>query len=328
MRSAELGVSTIDLVYDECVLLILSAMAQGAVRPSTIHSRLAGPTRVSILRRFAALRDGEWIACLDSQGHALVDGKRTPPDAPHVFTSLGKSLLGVPRYAAHWQDRWFPGAHLSRIRGHWALGIVARETNRRIVRHLAGGPLRTHVLIVLMRDRSRSEVMHHLGYLAEYGLLSHEYAGTLRAQWGLTDPMRELAPVMLRAARCEFMRGRPEDLALEHDLPGLLAVVAPRGVVEQGVGGIYRLEMTKPGAAPESMHLLLSGGEVASILDGTKLAPDAVGRASVIVWCQALGSGDFAQIDGHGDLALAARACEAMHRALRHGLDMPKWTDD
>ena len=328
MRSAELGVSTIDLVYDECVLLILSAMAQGAVRPSTIHTRLAGPARVSILRRFAALRDGGWIACLDSRGRALADGRRAPPDALHVFTSLGKVLLGVPRYAADWQDRWFPGAHLSRIRGHWALGIVARETNRRIVRHLAGGPLRTHGLIVLMRDRSKSEVMHHLGHFAEYGLLSHEYAGTPRARWGLTDPMRELAPVMLRAARCEFMRGRPEDLALEHDLPGLLAVVAPRGVVEQGVSGVYRLEITTPGGTPESVHLLLAGGEVVSILDSTNLSPDAVGRASVIVWCEALASGDFSQVKSHGDLALAGHACEAMHRVLRHALEMPKWTDD
>src|ERR1039458_197296 len=104
----ELGLSTLRLLAEDCMLTVLAELSRGPVRTSDIEIRAPGIPRWTALRRLHSLAHAGFARTLgdaDRRGR----GRARSSHAPYVLTRLGRDyLLKVPAAAAHCEQTWCP----------------------------------------------------------------------------------------------------------------------------------------------------------------------------------------------------------------------------
>jgi DNA-binding HxlR family transcriptional regulator len=312
----ELGLGTLRLLAEDCMLAVLSELSRGPVRTSDIETRAAGIPRWTALRRLRSLAHAGFARTLgdaDRRGR----GRAGSAQAPYVLTRLGREyLLRVPAAAAHCERTWCsPPPGQPDAPGLWVLGLVADQPTRALARALADAPLRTADLQVRVPQVRRSTLLRRLRTLPDRGvLLREEHRGEVR--YALTDGARHLVIVPLRAAQCEWRRATPADRALSGDLPGLLHVLAPLGRTPQSTSGTSQWHIDADGRLETDVYLAVASGKVAALNAAPVTAPQAVSHATPEVWCEALLHGDPSMIATTGDRTVFNAVFDALSSAL------------
>jgi hypothetical protein len=172
----------------------------------------------------------------------------------------------------------------------------------------------------------RSTVLRRLAHLTQEQLILHtEIAREM--SYALTDEIRQLARVSLRAARFEWMRASEEDRERVSDLPGLLHVVAWLAHLRAGVSGIYLLEIESERTLQPRIYLTAASGRITAMPAAPTVRPQAIGRGSPAACCEALLSGDPSHIASEGDEALVQAILEGFARVLRRPKTSQNSTD-
>lgn len=312
----ELGLSTLRLLAEDCMLTVLAELRRGPVRTSDIETRAAGIPRWTALRRLHSLTDAGFARTLDDADRRG-RGRARSSQAPYVLTRLGREyLLQVPAAAAHCERTWCsspPGQ--PDAPGLWVLGLVADQATRALARALADAPLRTADLQVRLPHLRRSTLLRRLRSLPGRGVLvREEHGGEVR--YALTDGARHLVIVPLRAAQCEWRRATPADRALSGDLPGLLHVLAPLARTPQSTSGTCRWHVEANGRLETDIYLAVASGKIAALNAAPVTAPQAISHATPEVWCEALLHGDPSTIATTGDRTVFDAVFEALSSAL------------
>jgi DNA-binding HxlR family transcriptional regulator len=312
----ELGLDTLRLLAEECMLTVLSELSRGPVGVNDIETRAAGIPRWTAQRRLHSLAHAGFARTL---GNADIRGRERArsPRAPYTLTRLGREyLLRVPAAAAHCERTWCPPPPgQPNTPGLWVLGLVADPPTRALARALADAPLRTADLQVRLPHVRRSTLLRRLRTLPDRGvLIREEHPGEVR--YALTDGARHLVIVPLRAAQCEWRRATPADRALSGDLPGLLHVLAPLARTPQSTSGTCRWHLDSNGSLETDIHLAVASGKIAALTTAPVTAPQAISHATPRVWCEALLHGDPSTTAGTGDHELFKAVFDALSSAL------------
>jgi len=302
-KPSQLGDATLDLLADECMITILGELSRGAVRARDIESRVPGIARRTALRRLQSLAaNGFASTAREPKTDRTGPDEAAPLRAPYVLTELGREwLLKVLAAAVYWEQNWcspppwqFGGA------GLWALGLVSDRYARGIAHALADAPLRQAEVVARLPHLGRSTLLDRLKTLFECGLLVRdEHRGEVR--YGLTDKVRHLAIVVVRAAQCEWQRATRQDRMLTGDLPGLLHLLAPLGHITRDAAGACRWRLD---SIETDVYLTGRSGKIAALITAPGMAPGADSHASSQVWCDALLRGDPSRIATVGDEAI------------------------
>ncbi len=312
----ELGLGTLRLLAEDCMLAVLSELSRGPVGAGDIETRAVGIPRWTALRRLQSLaRDGfaRTLGDADRRGR----GSPRSSQAPHILTRLGREhLLQVQAAAAHCERTWCsPPPGQPDAPGLWVLGLVADQPTRALARALADAPLRTADLQVRLPHLRRSTLLRRLRTLPGRGvLLREEHGGEVR--YALTDGTRHFVIVPLRAAQCEWRRATPADRALSGDLPGLLHVLAPLARTPQSTSGTCQWHVDANGRLETDIYLAVASGKIAALNAAPVTAPQAVSHATAEVWCEALLHGDPSTIGTTGDRTLLNAVFGALSSAL------------
>jgi DNA-binding HxlR family transcriptional regulator len=312
----ELGLGTLRLLAEDCMLAVLSELSRGPVRTSDIETRAAGIPHWTALRRLRSLAHAGFARTL-GDGDRRGRGRTRSPQAPYMLTPLGREcLLQVPAAAAHCEQRWCPAPpEQANTPGLWVLGLVADHPTRALARALADAPLRTADLQVRLPHLRRSTLLRRLRTLPGHGVLvREEHGGEVR--YALTDGARHLVIVPLRAARCEWRRATPADRALSGDLPGLLHVLAPLGRTPQSASGTCQWHVDANGRLETDIHLAVASGKIAALNTAPVTTPQAVSHATPQAWCEALLHNDPSMIATTGDRTLFEAVFGALSSAL------------
>jgi DNA-binding HxlR family transcriptional regulator len=312
----ELGLGTLRLLAEDCMLTVLSELSRGPVGAGDIETRAAGIPHWTALRRLRSLAHAGFARTLgdaDRRGR----GRAGSAQAPYVLTRLGREyLLRVPAAAAHCERTWCsPPPGQPDAPGLWVLGLVADQPTRALARALADAPLRTADLQVRLPHLRRSTLLRRLRTLPDRGaLVREEHRGEVR--YGLADGARHLVIVPLRAAQCEWRRATPADRALTGDLPGLLHVLAPLGRTSPSTSGTCQWHVDANGRLEADIYLAVASGKVAALNAAPVTAPQAVSHATPEVWCEALLHGDPSMIATTGDRTVFNAVFDALSSAL------------
>jgi DNA-binding HxlR family transcriptional regulator len=312
----ELGLGTLRLLAEDCMLTVLGDLSRGPVRTSDIEIRAPGIPHWTALRRLHSLAHAGFARTLgdaDRRGR----GRARSSQAPYILTRLGREhLLQVPAAAAHCEHTWCaPPSDQPDVPGLWVLGLVADPPTRALARALADAPLRTADLQVRLPHLRRSTLLRRLRTLPGRGMLiREEHGGEVR--YALTDGARHLVIVPLRAAQCEWRQATPADRALSGDLPGLLHVLAPLARTPQSTSGTCQWHVDANGRLETDIYLAVASGKIAALATAPVTAPQAVSHATPEVWCEALLHGDPSTIATTGDHELSNAAFGALSSAL------------
>jgi DNA-binding HxlR family transcriptional regulator len=312
----ELGLGTLRLLAEDCMLAVLGELSRGPAGASEIETRAAGIPRWTAQRRLRSLADAGFARTLgdaDRRGRGRVRSSQ----APYTLTRLGREyLLRVPAAAAHCEQTWCPPPpEQSNTPGLWVLGLVADRPTRALARALADAPLRAADLQVRLPHVKRSTLLRRLRTLPDRGVLVREEHG-VEVRYSLTDGARHLVIVPLRAAQCEWRRASPGDRALSADLPGLLRVLAPLGRTPQSTSGTSQWHIDADGRLETDVYLAVASGSIAALNAAPVSAPQAVSHATAEVWCEALLHGDPSTIAMTGDRALFYAVFDALSSTL------------
>jgi DNA-binding HxlR family transcriptional regulator len=313
----ELGLSTLRLLAEDCMLTVLAELSRGPVRTSDIETRAQGIPRWTALRRLQSLADAGFARPLHNAQSRRRRGNSRSSQAPHTLTRLGReNLLQVPAAAAHCEQTWCPSpADQPDVPGLWVLGLAADPPTRALARALADAPLRTAELQVRLPHVRRSTLLRRLRTLPEHGvLIREEHGGEVR--YALTEGARHIVIVPLRAAQCEWRRASPADRARGGDLPGLLHVLAPLGRTPHNISGTCQWHVDADGRFETDVYLAVASGKIAALAAAPVSSPQAVSHATPEVWCEALLRGDSSPIATTGERALFTAAFEALSSGL------------
>ena len=261
----ELGLGTLRLLAEDCMLTVLAELSRGPVSTSDIEIRAPGIPRWTALRRLHSLAHAGFARTL-GDGDRRGRGRARSSQAPYVLTRLGREyLLQVPAAAAHCERTWCsPPPGRPDAPGLWVLGLVADQPTRALARALADAPLRTADLQVRLPHLRRSTLLRRLRTLPGRGvLIREEHGGEVR--YALTDGARHLVIVPLRAAQCEWRRATPADRDLSGDLPGLLHVLAPLARTPQSMSGTCQWHLDSNGAHEADIYLAVASGKIAAL---------------------------------------------------------------
>jgi DNA-binding HxlR family transcriptional regulator len=312
----ELGLGTLRLLAEDCMLTVLAELSRGPVGAGDIETRAAGIPRWTALRRLRSLAHAGFARTL-GDANRRGRGRARSSQAPHILTRLGREyLLQVPAAAAHCERTWCPPPpDQPDAPGLWVLGLAADQPTRALARALADAPLRTVDLQVRLPDVRRSTLLRRLRTLPEHGLLvREEHAGEVR--YALTEGARRLVIVPLRAAQCEWRRATPADRARGGDLPGLLHVLAPLGRTPHDTTGTCHWHLDSNGGPEADIYLAVASGKIAALNAAPVTALQAVSHATPQVWCEALLHGDPSTIATTGDHTLLNVVFGALSSAL------------
>jgi len=312
----ELGLTTLRLLAEDCMLTVLGELSRGPVRAGDIETRAEGIPRWTALRRLHSLAHAGFARTL-GDGDRRGRGRARSSQAPYILTRLGREyLLQLPTAAARCEQTWCtPPVQTPDAPGLWVLGLVADPPTRALARALADAPLRTADLQVRLPHVRRSTLLRRLRTLPDHGVLVREEHGA-EVRYALTDGARHLVIVPLRAAQCEWRRATPADRALSGDLPGLLHVLAPLGRTPQSTSGTCQWHVDAHGRLETDVYLTLASGKIAALNAAPVTAPQAVSHATPEVWCEALLHGDPSTIATTGDHALLNAVFGALSSAL------------
>jgi len=312
----ELGLGTLRLLAEECMLAVLGELSRGPVGAGDIEMRARGIPRWTAQRRLHSLAHAGFARTL-GDGDRRGRGRARSSQAPYTLSRLGREyLLRVAAAAAHCEQTWCtPPVQTPDAPGRWVLRLVADGPTRALARALADAPLRTADLQVRLPHVKRSTLLRRLRTLPDRGVLvREEHRGEVR--YALTDGARHLVIVPLRAAQCEWRRATPADRALSADLPGLLRVLAPLGRTPQSTSGTCQWHIDADGRLETDVYLAVASGSIAALNAAPVTAPQAVSHATGESWCEALLHGDPATIATTGDRALFNAVFDALSSAL------------
>ena len=313
----ELGLGTLRLLAEDCMLRVLAELSRGPVRAGDIETRTQGIPRWTALRRLHSLARGEFVRTVGEDDSRRHRGSPRSSQAPHMLTRLGREyLLRVPAAAAHCEQMWCtPPPDTPDTPGLWVLGLAADEPTRALARALADAPLRTAELQVRLPNVRRSTLLRRLRTLPERGVLvREEHGGEVR--YALTDGARHLVIVPLRAAQCEWQRATSADRARRGDLPGLLRVLAPLGRTPAKTSGTCQWHVDADGRLAADIYLAGASGKIAALNAALETAPEVMSHATPQVWCEALLHGDPSTIATTGDHTLFEAVFGALSFAL------------
>jgi DNA-binding HxlR family transcriptional regulator len=313
----ELGLSTLRLLTEDCMLTVLAELSRGPLRASDIETRAPGLPRWTTLRRLHSLADAGFARPLHNAESRRRRGNSRSSQAPYTLTRLGREyLLRVLAAAAHCEQMWCtPRPQTPAAPGLWVLGLAADQPTRALVRALADAPLRTADLHVRLPHVRRSTLLRRLKALPEHGVLvREEHAGEVR--YALAEGARHLVIVPLRAAQCEWRRATPADRARSGDLPGLLHVLAPLGRTPHNTSGTCQWHVNARGRLETDVYLAVASGKIAALNAAPVTAPQSVSHATPEAWCEALLRGDPSTIATTGDQAVFHAVFDALSSSL------------
>jgi DNA-binding HxlR family transcriptional regulator len=313
----ELGLGTLRLLAEDCMLTVLAELSRGPVRTSDIETRAAGIPRWTAQRRLQSLARGGFVSAVRDADARREHGRSGASQVRYTLTDLGRDyLLKVTAAAAHCEQTWCPSPpEQPGAPGLWVLGLVADPPTRALARALADAPLRTADLQVRLPHLRRSTLLRRLRTLPGRGvLIREEHGGEVR--YALTDGARHLVIVPLRAAQCECRQTTPADRALSGDLPGLLHVLAPLARTPQSTSGTCQWHVDANGRLETDIYLAIASGKIAALNAASVTAPQAVGHATPQVWCEALLHGDPSTIATTGDHTLLNAVFGALSSAM------------
>jgi DNA-binding HxlR family transcriptional regulator len=313
----ELGLSTLQLLAEDCMLTVLGELSRGPVRTSDIETRAPGIPHWTALRRLQSLAEAGFARPLHDAQSRRRRGNSPSSQAPYTLTRLGReNLLQVATAAAHCEQTWCtPPLQTPDVPGLWVLGLAADPPTRALARALADAPLRTADLHIRLPHVRRSTLLRRLRTLPEHGVLvREEHGGEVR--YALTEGARHLVIVPLRAAQCEWRRATPADRARSGDLPGLLHVLAPPGRTPHNTTGTCQWHVDADGRLQTDVYLAVASGRIAALNAAPVSAPQSVSHATPEAWCEALLRGNPAAIATTGDAALFTAVFDALSSAL------------
>ena len=123
----ELGLTTLRLLAEDCMLTVLGELSRGPVRAGDIETRAAGIPRWTALRRLHSLAHAGFARTL-GDGDRRGRGRARSSQAPYILTRLGREyLLQLPTAAARCEQTWCtpPPQHAQRT------GTVGSQARRR-----------------------------------------------------------------------------------------------------------------------------------------------------------------------------------------------------
>jgi len=313
----ELGLNTLRLLIEDCMLTVLRELSRGPVRTSDIEIRAAGIPRWTALRRLHSLAEAGFVRPLHNPQCRRQRGSSRSPQTPHVLTGLGRDyLLPLASAAADCEERWCaPPLQAPAVPGLWVLRLAADQPTRALARALAGPPLRTADLEIRLPRVTRSTLLRRLRILPGRGvLIREEHGGEVR--YALTEGARHLVIVPLRAAQCEWRRASAADKLRGGDLQGLLHVLAPVGRTSQAVSGTCQWHTGAAAGLDTCVYLAVAAGRIAVLNTAPVTAPQAVSHATPQACCEALLRGDPTAIGTVGDRTLFNAVFGALSSAL------------
>jgi DNA-binding HxlR family transcriptional regulator len=317
----QLGERTVLLAHDVCVLVVLRELHSAPGSAKDIYERTDGVTLADIGRGLRVLRRNEFVLALDETGRKMPPNARASRNAVHELSEIGPALGEMVDEAERWERRWCRSEELG-VPGMLALGFVADPASRTIVRTLADGPLRRDELRARVPELTRSVLRRHINDLRRRRLVVRDGQGH-DVSYRLSDAVRELATVLLRAAHCESLRATAEDRSLSADLWGLLHVVAPLAEIPTGLTGVLLVHVES--SRIEDVYLSAAAGRITALAVPPVGEPQATAGASTLEWCDVFFGGDPAQIptDAHPGLvsAIFLALTQAMHPSGPANLD-------
>jgi DNA-binding HxlR family transcriptional regulator len=302
-----LGDATLDLLIDECTLIVLQRLSKGPTRVSDVEAPREGIAGWTVRRRLRTLTSNGFVSAEESP---TSNGR---PGVLYSLTELGRDcVLAVLSSAGHCERAWCTPAEQPIVAGLWAIKLVSDRRTRAIVRALADGPQRFSDLQVRVPNLTRSVLLRRLKALPGYGVLSREGTNG-EVRYVLSDNARHMTVIALRAAHCELQRGNPE--ALPSDLLGRMHLLAPVAHVPHSVNGTCRWRLDSQITEPD-LDLVAAAGRIAVVTTPALEPPQACSRATPERWCEALLHCDPAKLDTTGDHALVAAVLEGLSSAL------------
>jgi DNA-binding HxlR family transcriptional regulator len=303
-----LGDATLDLLIDECTLIVLRQLSEGPTRARDIEARSPGIAGWTARRRLRTLTSDRFVTAEGSPASSTGGA-----GALHSLTELGHAcLLGVLSSAAYCERTWCIPAESPIEPGLWAIKLVSDRRTRAIVRALADGPQRFSDLQVRVSGLTRSAFLRRLKVLPGYGVLVREGAeGDVR--YALSDNARHLTVIALRAAHCELQRGDPE--ALPSDLLGRMHLLAPLARIPRSVTGTCRWRLDSQIDEPD-LDIVAAAGRIAAVTTPPLRPPQACCHATPERWCEALLHCDATKLHTTGDAALVEAVLTGLSSAL------------
>jgi DNA-binding HxlR family transcriptional regulator len=309
----QLGERTLRLLHDAFMLAILRELQRDPACAKDICRRTPGVSLAGVTRRLRKLARNEFVAALGETGRARPAKERAPRNAVYELSHVGDALLDTVGEASRWERRWF-AAKQHEVPGLLALGLAADGATHAIVRALADGRVRSNDLEARTPELKRTLLFRRVHGLTVQRLLVREEQGG-NVSYRLSDAIRELATVPLRAAHCESLRGTAEDRSLRADLWGLLHVVAPLAQIPTELAGTLRVHVES--SRVEDVYLTAAAGRISALPVPPVGEPQATGRGSTADWCDVLFGGDPAQIETDADPALVSGIFLGLTRAIR-----------
>jgi DNA-binding HxlR family transcriptional regulator len=318
----QLGERTVRLLHDEFMLAILSQLQSAPAHAKDTHKRTPGVSLAGVRSRLRKLARNQVVAALDETGRRVPSDARSPRNALYELTDIvGYAALETIDECERWECRWFGPDQLGKP-GMLALGLAADPALRAIVRTLADGRLRTKDLEARVPEVKRAALYRHLRDLTTQRLLFRGGQGH-NISYGLSDAIRELATVPLRAAHCESLRATSKDHSLTADLWGLLHVVAPLAEIPAEITGTFCVHVESPRI--DDVYLHAASGRITALAVPPVGEPQAIARANTLAWCDVLFGGDPAQITTDADPAVVSAIfvalCNVLHPSGSANLD-------
>ncbi len=308
----------------------LALFAQGRTLDIVLALRDGEPWTTEALARHVEVSERtarEQIGVLVRMGVVMRVRSRDP--SHRVAWRLGELGLALPELydlIAHCARRVAPARARSptslRARSLVVAEVVADAHLRAIMRILAGGALRSAALERQLPWITHGKLGRDLARLRESGLVvlrpgngSGRYELVRRARGPLS-----LIALSALAWRLRIAPRHPPSQA--GNVAGLMALLGPVARVAPGIHGVCVMEaLVDPGAVGrvdwQPAHVSAARGRLSLLAEGPLERPRARIRASDVVWCEALLSGDFERIEIDGDRELALAVLVALAGALK-----------
>jgi hypothetical protein len=133
----------------------------------------------------------------------------------------------------------------------------------------------------------RTTLRRRLSNLILEGLLERHEVGHSQL-YELTARARHLAIVAMLAGRWEWQWFRPADAVPARDFIDLVHVLAPVAEVSTPTAGVCQFHLETDGAVAPDVYLAALDGRILALTEAPANPPEAVGRASIEAWCEAL----------------------------------------
>jgi len=312
VTSDQLGERTVRLVHDVFMLAALRQLQDAPAQAKDIFKRTEGVSLAGVRSRLRKLVCHEFVVALDESGRRVPAKARAPRNAVYELSSVGYALLDMIDEADRWERRWF-GPKTPGVAGMLAIGLVADAPSRAIVRGLADGPTRSNELETRVPGLTRTVLFRRLHDLTMRRLVIREQRNG-KVSYELSEAVRELVTVPLRAAHCESLRATAEDRSLTADLWGLLHVVAPLARVPVELTGTFRVHVES--SLTDDVYLTAASGRISALPAPPIGEAQATGSGSTVAWCDVLLGGDPVAIRTDADPALVSAILSGLASTL------------